>query len=161
MTKCFFQFTCLASWVLWLQMLCDSSAAHYPRCVFVRDNNEKFLAKGRNASSSQTLASSLPPPHVLPYFKQEENCSGILITKLILAWRKEDAHFWKQLAHPIINSCSFDKRTQESALMGELLERETNCHKKHPRDIKAQPPTSKAALYNQTSPTWLLTAQTH
>lgn len=43
--------------------------------------------------------------------------------------------------------------------MGELLERETNCHKKCPGDIKAQP--SKPALYNQTSPTWLLTAQTH
>jgi len=66
-----------------------------------------------------------------------------------------------QLPHPITNSRSFDKRIQESALMGELLERETNCHKKHPGLIKAQPPTSKPALYNQTSPTWLLTAQTH
>lgn len=56
---------------------------------------------------------------------------------------------------------TFEKRIQESALMGELLEREANCHKKRPGDIKAQPPTSKPALYNQTSPTWLLTAQTH
>lgn len=74
---------------------------------------------------------------------------------------EKDVRFWKKSAHPALNARSFDKRIGERAVMGELLETETKCHKKCPEDIKAQPPMSKPALRKQTSPTWLLTAQTH
>lgn len=73
---------------------------------------------------------------------------------------EKDARFWKK-SEPTLNARSVDKTIGERAVMGQLLERETKCHKKCSEDIKAQPPMSKPALHKQTSPTWLLTAQTH
>lgn len=151
---------------LW-QLSCTS-----PLQVLLRDNLENFLAKSKNTDSSQILAFSLPPQswYLLVFFPTsnrrkivQELCPYCKIVSLFPhILMKERGYSLLEAAgtskHKL--TVTWQQDTKVHWWENYLKEKQTAI-KKHPRDIKEQPPTSKLAFYNQTSPTWLLTAQTH